>query len=205
LLHRLKVKTPQEIAPADLFIRMLIDLRATGRDADADGLELSANWYHKREKQWDASRLLSGLRLAFSDSPNSPHGLKTLPGRDKCIAVGITAADIYDGDSNYLFGTAFTNGRVVLTSIARFQASMWDEPPDRKRLVLRTHRQLLSGIGFSIGVPRPTDPTSARAYPNGIQQQDAKSEYMSEACISGFEKALGIKLPDAAHKPAGAR
>jgi hypothetical protein len=63
------------------------------------------------------------------------------------------------------------------------------------------HKQLLSSIGFALGVPRPQDSSSARAFPTSVQDQDAKSEYMSPACVAGFERALGRPLPVEALPP----
>jgi predicted Zn-dependent protease len=205
LFEALGVKTKAEIPPEKLLVTMIAAFQAEGRTDAADSLELSAGWFRMWDRQWNASLMLDQLEKAWKSKGGRIPQPASVPGHDNAIVFGITACDIYDGDLGHLFGTAYNNERMGLISTARFQAAMLNEPPDRRRFVARTYRQCLSSIGFAIGVPRPTDPTSARSFINSVQQQDAKSEHMSEECIAGFERALGIKLPKVAHKPADAR
>lgn len=192
MLRSLGKSVPEEVPPRQLLNALDADLRRAGQEREADNLKEAAQHYLKWDRQWKASSLLLSVKKLMSARPGA---------KSPEVVIGITQADIYDGDSNYIFGTAETGYRNCITSYARFRAEYAMEPPDRKRLVSRQHRQLLSGIGFSLNVPRPIDPTSARAYPASVPEQDAKSEYMSEACIRGFEKALGQTLPAEAWPP----
>jgi predicted Zn-dependent protease len=162
-----------------------------GRRSEADALRQQAVRYLNYDKQWEIDRLRDHALSSAADMEN----------KKPAIRIVITEADLYGGDNNFLFGGALTGQREGIVSYSRYRGELNAEPPDRARLVTRMHKQLLSTVGFSLGVPRPTDPTSARSYPASLPEHDAKSEYMSEACISGFAGALGQSLPAAARKP----
>jgi len=74
------------------------------------------------------------------------------------------------------------------------------ERESKKRLLERIHKQLLSSVGLALGVQRPTDPRSARSYPNSLDDHDSKGTWLSPECIKGFEKALGRPLPERTKK-----
>lgn len=191
LLRSLDATAPEDVPPKKLVRALIQSLEDDGLDREAANLAEAAAIYQRTDKQWNAAQLADLMTGA----------LKGRTGLGQAIIVGITAADLYEGDSNFLFGIAATGQHACLVSSARFQADFMGEPPDRSRLVVRLHKQLLSSIGFALNVPRPTDPTSARAYPASMAEHDAKSEYMSAACIAGFERALGHKLPPEARPP----
>ena len=187
--------SPDDIKPSKFVEALVAGLRSGGRGDEAKVLEDNATFYRKHDQQWDAVLLAD---YGFQATAGMPH-------RDQAVVFGITEADLYGDNTNYLFGLALTGARKGVVSYARYRADFEGEPPDRARLVTRMHKGLLSSVGFALNVPRPTDPTSARAYPASLAEHDAKSEYMSEACVDGFERALGVKLPEAAHKPTGRR
>jgi len=105
--------------------------------------------------------------------------------------MGVTDDDLYAKSSRYLFGTAYTGGDVAVISAARFSAKFYDESPDRPRLERRLVKQALSSFGFMLGVPRCSDPDCARAFPNSVADQDAKSDQLCDKCRAGFALALG--------------
>jgi predicted Zn-dependent protease len=191
LLKDLGGEVPTDIEPKKLVFGLMNQMRSQGQAAEAENLEKEMRHFEKWDKQWRASGLLNMLRAHLLRTP--------MPGA--VTVVGVTAADLCEDEVNYLFGSALTGGRLAVTSYARYTGEFNQVPPERKKLLGRLHKQLLSGIGYALGVPRPTDPTSARAYPASLAQHDAKSEYMSAACRAGFEKALGRKLPMEAMPP----
>ncbi len=191
ILDSLGTQNPEAVPPEALMKAMIKAFRANRMMQEADDLQESLNFNLKCQMQYDSGLMLNLVQRWTAQQPELSNA----------IVIGITEADIYAENVNYLFGAATTGGSTCFTSAFRFRADLAGEPPDRKRLVARVHRQLLSSIGFCLNVPRPSDPTSARAYPASVQEQDAKSEFMSETCIAAFEKALGQKLPAAAHAP----
>jgi predicted Zn-dependent protease len=135
------------------------------------------------DRQWDAARLMLLLR-------------QEVPARDNVVVIGITQEDIFAGDTNFVFGTADTGSHYALVSTRRFEAVHNGERENQQRFLDRLHKQLLSSSGFALGIPRPTDPRSARSYPNGIADHDLKGTWLSQACIDAFATALGHPLPE---------
>lgn len=191
LLKDLGGEEPTDIEPKKLMRALIALMRDNGQETEAANFEREMLHFVKWDKQWRASGLLTMLRVYLRRTPQP--GLVTV--------VGVTAADLCEDEVNYLFGSAITGNKLAVTSYARYTGEFNREPPERKKLLSRLHKQLLSGIGYALGVPRPTDPTSARAYPASLPEHDAKSEYMSAACRVGFEKALNRKLPMEALPP----
>jgi predicted Zn-dependent protease len=137
----------------------------------------------RTDKQWDIVELLQSLR----SNVHQYH-------RKGVYYLGVTNLDTFADQNNFLFGTAENNGTNSLISYRRFTADFNVETPNRKRLVERALKQSLSSIGFMIGVKRCTEPTCARAYPHSLQEHDAKSTKLCNACAKGFERFFGAKL-----------
>jgi predicted Zn-dependent protease len=119
--------------------------------------------------QYSGNVLLDQLKHTFANYNNDPH----------CLGIlGITKRDIYENDYNFLFGWAEKKWGVI--SYARF---LLGEPaPTDEQFEKRTIIQALSSIGFVIGIPRPTNPNCARAYPNSLAEMDRKSMELCDDC-----------------------
>ncbi len=134
----------------------------------------------QRPKQWDIQELLQSLATSVQ-----PY-LQT-----NTYFIGITHADTFSGDSNFVFGTGQNNGHLGAISYRRFSAAFNDETPNRERLVDRTQKQVLSTFGFMVGVVRCSTPTCARAYPHNLGEHDAKASEVCSTCRNGFDRVLG--------------
>ena len=135
------------------------------------------------EKQWDINDLLNTLRSAAASYRNN-----------KTYFLGVANLDAFADNSNFIFGIAENNAFHAIITYRRFTGDFYGINPNRKRLVARTLKQSLSSIGFMLGVPRCSTPTCARAYPNSLDEHDAKSTDLCETCKIGFERSLGKKL-----------
>lgn len=144
-----------------------------------------------RNHQWDARKLLENLAAVSEKSPVH-----------RIMWVGITDVDIYQENSNFLFGLSSLDPRMkyAIVSCFRFKADFNNEPPDARRLATRTVKQMLSGIGNVLGAQRPLDPTCPRSYPNNLAQHDAKTLNLCDDCRKSISEALGgfilPRLPD---------
>jgi predicted Zn-dependent protease len=136
----------------------------------------------ERDKQWNAASLLGLIA-------------NTVQLRMDVVHIGITAGDLYGGDNNYLFGLAANGRSLAICSYCRYTGWFNRERENQSRFLDRVHKQVLSSTGFAFGVPRPTDPRSARSYPNSLEDHDLKGTWLAPECIEGFEKALGRTLP----------
>jgi predicted Zn-dependent protease len=121
------------------------------------------------QNQYSGNALLDQLKHTFANYNNDP----------RCLGImGITKQDIYEKDYNFLFGWAQKKWAVI--SYARFL--LGDPAPTDKQFEKRAIIQSLSSIGFAIGIPRPTNPNCARAYPNSLVEMDRKSMELCDEC-----------------------
>jgi predicted Zn-dependent protease len=96
--------------------------------------------------------------------------------------LGITREDIYENDYNFLFGWAYK--KLGVMSYARFALGN----PTREQFEKRVVMQGLSSIGLVIGIPRPTNPNCARAYPNSLEEHDRKEDKLCEECRANLRQ-----------------
>jgi len=118
--------------------------------------------------------------------------LAPLRGGDRrTMYVGVTAADIYGGDANFLFsGAAPKNGAWAgILSYARMQAETLGEPyQSRKRLVERLAKELVPASLKQLGIPRPSDPTDPYSYSDGVQRLDQKTLTLSASTRQALDQ-----------------
>lgn len=143
-------------------------------DADMERLR-------QADKQWDIGSLLNNLRVAVRSFR-----------QERVYFLGVANLDAFEGQSNFIFGTAETGGHHAVVTYRRFTAAFNRDGPSRKRLLERTLKQSLSSIGFMFGVGRCSDPTCARAYPQSLAEHDAKSTDLCRLCRAAFERVPGV-------------
>lgn len=131
-----------------------------------------------RVGQRDADRLISEIKAKFYD--NDDPGVVGF--------LGITEADIYSDDNNFLFGWA--QPRFGVMSYCRFKADFNKEREYRPRLVERAVKQGLSSTFYILGIPRCTTALCARAYPHNLEEQDLKKAELCSWC----KEQLSMKL-----------
>ncbi|MEO1079772.1 MAG: hypothetical protein AAFY29_09470 [Pseudomonadota bacterium] len=156
---------------------------AQGQDDPRPSFPALKQQVQAQDQQWDADQLLTDIQ-------------ELSPDRDNVTVIGVTQADIYSGDSNFVFGLAHIGTGRALVSTKRFEAQFNRERENQQRFLDRLHKQLLSSIGFAFGIPRPTDPRSARSYPSGLADHDLKGTWLAREDLEAFEQFLGHKLPE---------
>ncbi len=131
-----------------------------------------------RTGQYDAERLLSSLKQAHPLHPAGP-----VKGY-----LGITEADLFTRDYNFLYGWG-GRGHAVM-SYHRYTAAFNEEPPNRPKLLERTVKQAISSTFFLLDIPRCTSPACARAYPNSLAEHDQKTGDLCNDC----KRALALAI-----------
>lgn len=105
--------------------------------------------------------------------------------------VGITGANIYSGDNNYLFSLYAEKGNKFRGSILSYymmQASNLSEDHEsRKRLVERVAKELVPASLKALNIPRSTDPTCPYSYSSGVSRLDEKTLVLSEEVKNAIE------------------
>lgn len=106
-----------------------------------------------------------------------------LRSRDRrTMIVGVTEADIFGGETNFLFsGANSKNGHwAAILSYSRMQAAMLNEPyQSRKRVAERLAKELVPASLKQLGIPRPTDPSDPYSYSSGTERLAQKSLTLS--------------------------
>lgn len=114
-------------------------------------------------------RLLIALRPLRSDDRRT-------------LYVGVTGADIFDGDANFLFSSAQPRDGewAALASYARMQASFLNEPyPSRRRLAERLAKELVPAALKQLDIPRAADPADPYSYSEGVERLAQKTLTLS--------------------------
>ncbi len=128
--------------------------------------------------QYNAERLLAKLRQVHPLPPGGP-----VKGY-----LGITEADLFARDYNYLFGWGGLGHGVI--SYHRYTAAFNDAPPNRPKLLERTVKQAISTTFYILDVPRCTSPACVRAYPHDLVEHDQKPMDLCHDC----QRALALAI-----------
>lgn len=113
-------------------------------------------------------------------------------GDSRVMYVGATAANIYGGDTNYLFSAqaAIDGQGASLLSYAMMMAKASGDPNEsRRRLTERLAKELVPASLKSLGIARPADPSDPYSYSDGVQRLDQKSLTLStptKAALNAF-------------------
>lgn len=109
----------------------------------------------------------------------------------RTMIVGVTEADIYSADTNYIFsGANNKNGAwAAILSYARMQASTLHEPyQSRQRLAERLAKELVPASLKQLGIPRPTDPSDPYSYSSGVERLAQKTLTLSAPTREALDK-----------------
>jgi hypothetical protein len=97
--------------------------------------------------------------------------------------VGVTGANIYAGDTNYLFSQYTApngTGASILSYAMMTAATLNEQYESRKRLAERLAKELVPASLKSLGIPRPADPTDPYSYSDGVVRLEQKTLMLSE-------------------------
>ena len=107
----------------------------------------------------------------------------------RILYVGLTGANIYSGDHNYVFSLGNT-GEDCHASILSYHMMLGEntgnEYESRQRLVERMAKELVPASLKQLGIPRSTDPACPYSYSSGVTRMDQKTLHLSD----GVRKAL---------------
>jgi hypothetical protein len=109
----------------------------------------------------------------------------------RTMYVGVTANNIYSGDSNYFFAAYNEKngaGAGILSYSMMLAQTLGEPYQSRKRLTERMAKELVPPSLTSLGIPRPTDPTDPYSYSNGVERLGQKSLTLSDSTREALEK-----------------
>jgi predicted Zn-dependent protease len=135
-----------------------------------------------RPDQYDAGpylNRLAGILAQYRSTDN------------RAIYVGVTGADLFSGDTNYVFGSGIVvNGAATnLVSYYRMTSkSTGERYESRKRLTERLAKQLVPPTLGALGIARPVDPTDPYSYADSVARVDEKTLTLSEPTKQALDK-----------------
>ncbi len=129
-------------------------------------IDLTERGYDRTRDQYVARSLIRAL-------PASEPGVKTL---------GITDADLYAPDLNFVFGQAQLPGDRAVMSIARLRPEFYDEEPDRELLIERAVKEAVHEIGHTLGLQHCDAPRCVMHFSNTLADTDRKGRSLCERC-----------------------
>lgn len=125
------------------------------------------------ERGHDRTRDQYLARSLIRAMPASEPGVKTL---------GITDADLYAPDLNFVFGQAQLPGDRAVMSIARLRPEFHDEEPDRELLVERAVKEAVHEIGHTLGLRHCDDPRCVMHFSRTLADTDRKGRSLCAGC-----------------------
>ena len=98
----------------------------------------------------------------------------------------LTSADIYSGESNFVFSRSYGWGAVVSTARFASEPQVWGAPS----LTERAAKQALGAIVKGFGFQPSSDPLCVTSYSNGLPQFDAKGNRPTAETLAAFQERL---------------
>ena len=110
-------------------------------------------------------------------------------GDRETMYVAVTGANLFAGDTNYVFNTYDRGARASLLSHHMMSAEGTEEPHEsRPRMVRRVAKELVPATLQALGIPRAVDPSDPYSYSSGVQRTDEKSMRLSPATAAALDK-----------------
>lgn len=112
----------------------------------------------------------------------------------RTMVVGVTEADIFSGENNFLFSGAGAKdglGAAIL-SYARMKSGALNEPfQSRTHVAERLAKELVPASLKQLDIPRPTDPTDPYSYSSGTDRLAQKTLTLSSSTREALDKLRG--------------
>jgi predicted Zn-dependent protease len=108
----------------------------------------------------------------------------------RTMYVGITEANIYSGDNNYVFSvtTEDKNRAGILSYYMMLGKTLGEEYESRRRLTERIAKELVPASLKQLGIPRSMDPSCPYSYSSGVDRLDQKTLKLAEPVKVALEK-----------------
>ena len=121
-------------------------------------------------------------------------------GDHRTAYVGLTEANLFSGDSNFVFSQALP-GVSILSYHMMLGSTFGEQTATRRRLVERIAKSLTSTGMLQLGLTRSTDPSCPTSYPNGIQRLDQQTLILSDEIERQLDRLRNPTAPNADSSP----
>jgi len=167
---------PIEVADQDVIRSISDALSGTFHLKVATGKEMNIpeNSRNSRRKQYQATtilkEMLAGKRGEFD------------------LMLGVTDADLYVPELNFVFGEADVFSGATIISLARLRQEFYGLPADRRLFHERATKEAIHEIGHACGLEHCPDRKCIMYFSNTISDTDRKGPGFCMAC----KETLGI-------------
>lgn len=96
--------------------------------------------------------------------------------------LGVTEADLYIPDLNFIFGEADMHGGAAIISLARLREEFYGRNPDKPLLILRAGKEAVHELGHTYGLDHCPDPKCIMYFSNRLQDTDEKGPGFCDDC-----------------------
>lgn len=137
-------------------------------------LSMPARAFSPERRQYHSTELLNVLATQAVD--------------DERIKLGITTADLFVPELNFIFGEASNSQRVALFSLARLDPRAYGDPPNSVKLMRRAVIEAVHEIGHVFGLGHCPRPNCVMWFSNTLSETDRKGSNFCQRCA----KQLGV-------------
>lgn len=141
----------------------------TGTVIIEEGMTLPQEAYNPLRKQYNSSLLLKAIR----ERPEKARA---------DIILGITAADLYVPQMNFVFGQAELSGEAAVISLCRLRPEAYGEATNQTLYLERAAKEAVHEIGHVIGLPHCPNPSCVMSFSNDISAVDKKKGQFCREC-----------------------
>lgn len=124
--------------------------------------------YNARRGQYRGDALLAALRTIHYPSAER--------------VVGLTEADCYTPDLNFIFGQATMGGRETLVALPRLRQSFYGLPEEPPLFRERVLKEVVHELGHTWGLPHCADPHCVMHFSNTLHDTDVKGADFCPRC-----------------------
>lgn len=138
-------------------------------------IDVPGHAYHSDRKQYDSEHFLHLLNQKAQDD-------------DAERVIGITTADLFTGNLNFIFGQAQVRGKACVISLRRLSPVFYGEEMDYSLLLERTVKEAVHELWHCYGLKHCENNDCVMAFSSNIKGVDKKSSNICRRCHDNREK-----------------
>jgi len=144
-----------------------------------------------------AEKIMPLPRQAYSTTRRQYHSTHILAGineharraEDEYV-LGVTDADLYVPNYNFVFGEAGCPGNVALISLFRLKPQFYGEPPNERLFHERALKEAVHEIGHALGLQHCSNPSCVMHFSLSIKDTDKKNSKFCDDCHVLVHRAM---------------